>query len=452
MKLILNGLNGSYLRDLLELAADKTERVDAAVAYATENDLLFSWCWDNSIPLRYWGRFDEQVPVSIPVLETFFSRRSGRYTCKLVRKFHPKVIWWRGFGAYIGSANLTQSAWWNNVEAGVFLTEDEMEAEGHDHDLSTMFSQIDSHAAPLTEELLELLRKRNAELTRRKTAQKPADDLFVATTLVPHWEGLAHVGKKTATERKRQAFLDEWNSTLQIIRNIGATISKKKNRPAWLGDDAPVGVQTDQFLHAYYYTNVIDERRRSNYEALFAVNRKDPDAAVKEAIRFWKGLPSSSHENRALNKIAPALRKAFARDRLRRLTEDEFVKVLAEIHAASEYARRVSNRIVGLKNGATYTIPQKMDALARHIYRAPARGGNAVIDTLDFILYGGPTEAVPHRLWDTMNDSKLRIELLGISSLGEIVGWALPDIYPPRNGRTSKALRALGHDVTVHVG
>lgn len=163
-------------------------------------------------------------------------------------------------------------------------------------------------------------------------------------------------------------------------------------------------------------------------------------------------MPSSSHENRALNEIAPTLRKAFARDRLSRLTEDEFIEVLTEIHAASEYARRVSNQIVGLKNGVTYTIPQKMDALARHIYRAPARGGNAVIDTLDFILYGGSTE-VSHRLWDTMNDSKRRIELLGISSLGEIVGWALPDQYPPRNGRTSKALRAaLGHDVTVHVG
>ncbi|WP_116654699.1 phospholipase D family protein [Pelagibacterium sediminicola] len=452
MKLILNGLNGSYLRDLLELAPDKTERVDAAVAYATENDLLFSWCWDNSIPLRYWGRFDEQVPVSIPVLEKFFSRRSGRYTCKLVRKFHPKVIWWRGFGAYIGSANLTQSAWWNNVEAGVFLTEDEMQVEGHDLDLETMFSEIDSHAAPLTEELLELLRKRNAELKRRKIAQKSSDNAFVSTTLVPHWEGLARVGKKTANERKRQAFLDEWNSTLQIIRNVGATISKKENRPAWVGDDVPLGVQADQFLHAYYYTNVIDERRRSNFEALFAANRNDPDTAVQLAIRFWQGLPSSSDEYRALNEIAPVLRGAFERDRLKRLTEDEFVKVLSDIHAASEYARRVSNRIVGLRNGVTYTIPEKMDALARHIYRGPARGGNSVIDTLDFILYGGSATEVPHRLWDTMNDPTRRIDLLGISSLGEIVGWALPDLYPPRNGRTSKALRALGYDVTVHVG
>ncbi len=32
-----------------------------------------------------------------------------------------------------------------------------------------------------------------------------------------------------------------------------------------------------------------------------------------------------------------------------------------------------------------------------------------------------------------------------------MVGWALPDHFPPRNGRTSKALKALGDDVTIHV-
>ena len=126
LELLLNGINGNYLRNILEKAASETERVDAAVAYATQNDLLFDWCWDNKLPLRFWGRFDEKVPVSIHVLERFLSHRSGRYVCKLVRQFHPKVIWWRGFGAYIGSANLTQSAWWNNVEAGIFLTETEI--------------------------------------------------------------------------------------------------------------------------------------------------------------------------------------------------------------------------------------------------------------------------------------------------------------------------------------
>jgi hypothetical protein len=71
---------------------------------------------------------------------------------------------------------------------------------------------------------------------------------------------------------------------------------------------------------------------------------------------------------------------------------------------------------------------------------------------LAFILYGGSPEEVPHRLWEALHDPRRKVEMLGVSSLGEIVGWAMPDRYPPRNGRTSKALRSLGHDVWVHVG
>lgn len=98
MEFLLNGINGNYPRNILLRALESTERVDAAVAYATEDDLLFNWCWENKIPLRYWGRFDADVPVSIPVLTPFLARKSRNYVCKLVRSFHPKVIWWRGYG------------------------------------------------------------------------------------------------------------------------------------------------------------------------------------------------------------------------------------------------------------------------------------------------------------------------------------------------------------------
>ncbi|MHC2075823.1 hypothetical protein [Agrobacterium tumefaciens] len=135
-----------------------------------------------------------------------------------------------------------------------------------------------------------------------------------------------------------------------------------------------------------------------------------------------------------------------------RLTEDQFVKVLGKVHATREYARRAPNRLIGLKGGQPYDIPEKVDALARQIYRAPTRGGVSALETLSYILYGGRIDDVPQRLWDAIVDPKRKIELIGVSALGEIVGWALPDRFPPRNGRTSKALRSLGYDVTVHVG
>lgn len=40
---------------------------------------------------------------------------------------------------------------------------------------------------------------------------------------------------------------------------------------------------------------------------------------------------------------------------------------------------------------------------------------------------------------------------IGLSSLGEIVCWARPDEFPPRNMRTSKGLRALGYSMRIGV-
>lgn len=451
MRLVMGGVNGLYLREILENALPHVERVDAAVAYATDDSLLFEWCWMNEVPLRFWGRFDESVPVAARILRRFLDRRSARYTCKLVRCFHPKVIWWRGYGAYIGSANLTQAAWYNNIEAGVFLTEEELDASGQALELYSLFAKIDQVASPLTKELVDLIELRSAELQRRWSAQKQADDAFVATDLVRPWEGLVRVSSKTASGLQREAFLQEWIGTLETLRGIAELVARDENRPHWVAADAPLGAQADQFLHAHYYRNTFSGRA-ANYERHFEANAKDPDSAVAMAAKWWKGLAGGSDEERTLNVVAPKLRGAFAEPALRQMTEDEFVGTLWNIHASREYARRVPNAKIGLPSGADHSMSIKADALARRIWRDSLGRGVPVTETLAFILYGGAPEEVPHRLWEALYDPRWKVEMLGVSSLGEIVGWAMPDRYPPRNGRTSKALRSLGYDVWVHVG
>jgi hypothetical protein len=53
------------------------------------------------------------------------------------------------------------------------------------------------------------------------------------------------------------------------------------------------------------------------------------------------------------------------------------------------------------------------------------------------------------RLWLGISSDEYRLPHFGQSTLGEAVGWARPDDYPPRNNRTNKALRSLGHDVKL---
>lgn len=448
MQLMMGGINGNYLTNITLNAAAETQEVLAAVAYATEMDLLFDWCWKNGIPLKYYGRLDEGVAVKTSILSTFLARKSARFQCRLVQHHHAKVIWWREYGLYIGSANLTASAWYKNVEAGCFFPEAEI-TEDMAGDILELFSTLDRNSTPLTDELLEVMQKRAKQIAR----SEPPSEEFWNSPSFNKWSGLVQTGKKKATDRRREAFLEEWHSTLQQLRDIGNLVSKPENRPSWIDSDAPAGAQGDQFLHAHYYQRTF-EGRRALYADHFEQNKQNPDAALADAIKWWRNLPKApSEEDVMLNSTAPMLRDALTAEAIDDMDYEAFREICMGIHSITDYARRVANKAVGLReDGTTYTIPEKVDALSKRIWGDKSAGGNDVKQLLKFILYDGPDAQLPERLWTAFHDPKWKIEGLGVSALGELVGWALPDRFPPRNGRTSKSLKSLGYDVTVHVG
>lgn len=448
MRLILGEINDDYLRNIT-LNAEEASEVRAAVAYAHEASLLFDWCANRNIPLRYYGRLDEEVAVSVPILENFLAKASPGFSCKLVQHHHAKVIWWCDVGVYIGSANLTNQAWYKNIEAGCFFPEFEIDDDFR-QDLLALFQKLEENATPLTKELVDLMKSRSRAINAR------GDDVsaFWSHPSLNRWDGLSQsVARRAVSERRRAAFLKEWKETLQQIRDIGVRISLPKNRPIWLKGDAPVGAQADQFLHAFYYHHAF-EGRRSIYETLFEKNRKNPVRALDAAVDWWRGLKiAPSNEDTMLNETAPFLRTALSQESLAALDYDRFRAICGEVHAFKEYSRRAANKSVALPSDRTqYQIPEKIDALSRRIWGDQSSGGHKVTQLLQHILYGGAEDLLPERLWQAVVDPKWKIAGLGISSLGELCGWAMPDRFPPRNGRTSKALRALGYDVRVHSG
>lgn len=455
MRLVLGGANGEYLTDLLFRAeavvngVRRTDEVWAAVAYASgarDEHMLVGWCFANHVPLKFWGRLDAGVAVDIEVLNKFLTAKSPDFVCKLVQHHHAKVIWWRGFGVYIGSANLTGSAWYRNVEAGCFIEETELDTTT-EAALSDMFELLDSKATPLTDELRDLMIERS-KLLKRAEVDEAA---FWSHPSIVHWSGLMQTTRKKAGERQRQSFLEEWHSTLQILREVGSVVSRDENRPSWIHPTASPGAQADQFLHAHYYHRTFDGRR-ADYARHFEANRLRIGDARRDAVGWWRSLPAApTGEDIAVNVTAKALSDALAPSRLPTLTYDEFRDVADKVHAMVEYARRVPNRTVSLAPGVPYTIPQKLDALCLYLWGQGAGNGKSVLGTLDYVLYGGATDLLPERLWSAISDPNLKLDSMGISALGELVGWAMPDRFPPRNGRTSKALRSLGYDVRMHV-
>lgn len=446
MRLILNGINGHYLRDITINHACQIKKVVAAVAYATNDLLLFDWCFKNEIPLVFYGRLDQNIAVNVRILEKFLSKKSPKFTCRLVQHHHAKVIRWYGVGVYIGSANLTDSAWIKNIEAGCFFFEDEITDE-MSNDIEGLFDRLHEQSTPLSDELFKLMKERQ-KIVNKMLLSSPE---FWENPFIKKWDGLVYTSPIKAKEKARKKFLEEWYSTLQDIRDIGNIVSQKNNRPSWISEGVPSCVQADQFLHAHYYNRTFDGKT-AKFEEYYEKNKDQKETALSEAIKWWRELPEApTGEDNALNVVAPFIKEALSEKNLENLDLEKFKQIYRFINAGIEFAKRVTNSRINLPSeGNRYPVEVKIDALATKVWNSVSRKGLSTKEVIAFILYGGASETLPERIWLAYDDPKWKIECVGISTLGELTGWALPDLFPPRNGRTSKSLRSLGYDVIVH--
>ena len=459
MKIIAGGLNGNYLRDLLLGGSQSTEWVKAAVAYASGTPELIAFCQENSIPLQFWGRMDPSIPITPNILDKFL-KMGVNFRCKLIWKhFHPKVIWFGEYGAYIGSANLTQSAWYKNIECGVFFSQDDLIKNGMVQQLDLIFDGIDKVSVPLTEELLTKIKSidslyhgKGSDLAHAEEILNDEFETKVGGKFSPQFDGLSVITKKSASEKHLSRFVEEWNETLQLIRQIADEVSSDLYRPSWVSPDVPKGVQVDQFLHAYFYS-FVKTGNASRHEEFYDRNKVNPHLALKEAMKWWSGLDDDpTDEASAMYKKAPYLADILSLAKISKVTEDDFVEICINIFAFWHSSRQTANKTLGLASDVRMEQIDRAKYVARWIWKQSSGNGSNVVDVIKHVLWGGSTDDVVERLWEATYGDEWHIPQFGLSCLGELVGWAMPNKYPPRNGRTSKALKALGNDVKVYGG
>ena len=449
----LGPLQRFRLDKINDIAVPKCSSVDAAIAYIHDDSTLIARCFDLKKPLRLRGRYDWGGPVGIAILEKFLRCTSPDYRLTLVPDiFHPKVIWWHGYGAYIGSANLTNKAWFENIEAGVFLDEDELVEQGVGEELERFFDYVDGVAHPLSQGILDQLKQSGTDpdLHRR---EREARGRFEESRLIPRLQGLDSVQKVAASTVREGQFLTEWNATLKVLTDIGNRLSDF--RPSWVPEGTPIGVHADQFLHGYYYEKVRVPGSSANehpYEEFHEDNRHRVDAALTDAMVWWRDLDGApGFEDRMITVWAVELREYLAKDRLKSLDVREFTELCRRVHAFRNHAMRVSHTAMDLPQKLPkLEVDERIELVAKWLFRQRSLKRESPLDAIHWVLYGGSLDQVPKRIFAADYDPMRKIPHMGLSMFGEIVGWAMPDRYPPRNGRTSKALRALGYDVKVY--
>lgn len=171
MRFIAGPLNKQLLTNLLTELIEPCTRVRAAVAYVNHKNMqLFEACERHLKPLEFFGRYDHTVAISPEALKWFLDKASPNYECKLVPDIlHSKVIWWVDAGVYIGSANLSDRAWDSNIEAGMFLSHEEIIDSGMELELIHFFEKVDECARPLSKEIYQeqlLLARGRTELDK----------------------------------------------------------------------------------------------------------------------------------------------------------------------------------------------------------------------------------------------------------------------------------------------
>ena len=268
MDLIANGLNGIYPRNYLPTSDEDVDIVLASIAYGSDRSTFLQNAVENKWRVDIWMRYDHTVPVSIPLLKWLLANHRNSIFCKLVPDvLHSKVIWWKGYGAYLGSANLSDRAWNSNIEAGLFMTSAELAASGVDAQLETYFSAMMNlpQAFALTAEVVDELEA--MEKLRREGAD--LEDKLKKLRKIPKFSGLDFVNQQNAYSRAEENFLREWNETLTHMRTIAEKVVDY--RPDWVNEDIPATWQADQFLNAFYYNHVRDGASYP-YEEMFLQN------------------------------------------------------------------------------------------------------------------------------------------------------------------------------------
>lgn len=415
----------------------------AAIAYASHDNLeLFEACKTYGKNLTFYGRYDQSVPVHPAVVKWFLDNASPNYVCRMVPDIlHAKVIWWVDVGAYIGSANLTDRAWNSNIEAGVFLTQDELEDMDMTHQLQQFFHVVDSRSHPVNDEFYKHL----LELSMQRTGIDRAEHEFrkKAKRFFPEAASLNEVSSLSGSEKAYQRFEQAWRESLQALRNVSNFVVRDEYRPHWIPANTPKGVQADQFIHAYYYKSIKGHLGKEFVDNAHIANKGNPQKALVDALEWWKESDFDySDEERHVTDWAPQLKADLARSSLQSLSPDKFIEALSKVHAIRDYAGKRRNSDFG-RTALPYE--DKLTAHLNEVWSLKSKGGKTAIDLLEYVIWGaGPIEK---RIWRGVNSEEWRIPMLGYSALGEIVGWARPDEYPPRNDRSIKGLQALGQRV-----
>lgn len=247
VELVGNSMNGNYVPALIKRAdCDALSEIRLAVAYVTKMDDLFALADKRKVPLTLYALGDGDFPA-LAILKRFVESSRPHWRLFLSRNFyHPKIIWLRGVGVYIGSANLTDNGMMANLECGVWLDQSDLRERDWEAVLDTMFEVIHKRSTAASREHIaafEALRGEANKLDQARAAlRKKSDELLKSIA------GQERPLDKTAGRgggAARELFVQQWHAGLTVLRKMTTMIAEYP-LPKWVRPDSPRSIVQDQ--------------------------------------------------------------------------------------------------------------------------------------------------------------------------------------------------------------
>lgn len=454
MELVGNSMNGNYMPALIKSAdCDALSEIRLAVAYVTKMDDLFGLADKRKVPLTLYALGDGDFPA-ITILKRFVESSRPQWRLYLSRDFyHPKVIWLRGVGAYIGSANLTDNGMMSNLECGVWLDQNDLLERDWETALDSMFNVIHKRSTAASREHItafEALRAETNKLDQARAALKKKGDELLRSIAGQDRPADPTAGKGGGAAR--DLFVQQWHAGLTVLRKM-TTMMGEYPLPAWVRDDAPRSIVQDQATEGWYRDDIRfgkqgddDGNTHSRIEELHKRNERDPETATRAVLKRWAESADPDRFARWVNENPAEVRQLLANGRIDSLTAADLGRVLNLTHSAREHGRQMRKSELGLDPDATTPEEERVNVWAKLLLQSRSASGKTIHDLLQFALWGDDKERdVAQRIWRAARDPEMSLRHIGINILGEMVGYARPDEYPPRNGRVTKTLYALGY-------
>jgi len=458
MKFYFDYQTRRQLAVLLRNLPENVSRIQAAIAFSYD-ELLIDTCIKRKIRLEWWGLFNSRISTSIDLIKKSLSSEFITFY-PFAEYFHPKVIYFENYGIYIGSANMTNTALLNNIEAGVFISKDEFDNDMI-AEINNFFNYLKDSSIPITSDDVENLDK-FAEIihSERKKIEESSnrientfEDMFGHFYLLRPGVADYENTRIDREKRRKTEFLQEWREAQNYLELIHESMVEKCRQPKRVSADANTKIISNQLLHAYYYTYILkshDEKRSIEIVSQwYEGHKRDPLRAVDEAISWWEKLDSAPNsEDVHINEWAPTNKELLEKIILQDLSYEELLKLLSCNYAALMYSQQMKNKYLGLPKDFHTNSEERISIYCKWLYNQRTKKGLPINETIRYLVKDNGI-AVEEKIYSLLYDAKYHIGHFGESIIGEMIGWGRPDIAHLRNDRVNKGLRCLGFDVKL---